>query len=259
VPRHVELLASSHPVITGAFYVALGLYALAWLITWARPAWGRWLLGAGALSHLGSTIGRGWVIDYFPLTNKFESFSAAALAVAVVTLASWQRDRLYDLLLLTLLGALLYAAYSFGLDLTYPIPILVTFWYPTHVPLSFLAYATWAAAAAAAVAWWLSGDPAWHRRIDRLALLGFGLWSVSMICGGIWGVLAWGAYFMWDPKVVWSVILWFFYASFLHVRLTPSLRPYPWVRPVLAVIGLILVFIAYVGTSFLFGGSSHAF
>jgi len=255
----VELQASSHPAITGAFYVASALYALAWLVTWARPAWARWLLGTGAVAHLASTIGRGWVIGYFPLTNKYESFSAAALAMAVVALASWQRDRLYDLILLTLLGALLLAACSFGLDLTYPIPILVTPWYPAHVPLSFLAYGAWAAAAAASAAWWRSRDPAWLRRIDRLALQGFGLWSVSMICGGVWGVLAWGAYFMWDPKIVWSVILWFHYASFLHVRLTPSLRPYPWVRPLLAVIGLILISIAHVGTSFLFGDSSHAF
>ena len=41
--------------------------------------------------------------------------------------------------------------------------------------------------------------------------------------------------------------------------MTPSLIDRPWVRPALAVVGLVWVFVAYVGTSFLFGSSSHAF
>jgi ABC-type transport system involved in cytochrome c biogenesis permease subunit len=80
-----------------------------------------------------------------------------------------------------------------------------------------------------------------------------------MICGGFWGVVAWGAYFMWDVKIIWSVILWFHYASFIHVRLTPSLQSQPWVRPALAIVGFAWVLVAYVGTSFFFGRSSHAF
>jgi hypothetical protein len=43
------------------------------------------------------------------------------------------------------------------------------------------------------------------------------------------------------------------------VHLTPSLFPRPWVRPVLAIVGFVWVLVAYVGTSFLFGRSSHAF
>ena len=91
------------------------------------------------------------------------------------------------------------------------------------------------------------------------ALLGLGLWSGAMVCGGVWGVLAWGAYFLWDPKVIWSVILWIHYAMFVHVRLTPSVRSVTWLRPALALVGLVWVLVAYVGTSFFFGGSSHAF
>jgi hypothetical protein len=134
-----------------------------------------------------------------------------------------------------------------------------TIWYPLHVPLSFFAYGSWAAAAAASLVWFCDRDSAWLTLIDRLALNGFALWSFSMICGGFWGVVAWGAYFMWDVKIIWSVILWFHYASFIHVHLTPSLFPRPWVRPTLAIVGFVWVLVAYVGTSFLFGRSSHAF
>jgi ABC-type transport system involved in cytochrome c biogenesis permease subunit len=95
--------------------------------------------------------------------------------------------------------------------------------------------------------------------VDRLALLGLALWSLSMVTGGVWGVVAWGAYFLWDPKVIWSVILWFHYAAFVHVKLTPSMQERAWARPALAAVGFLFVLVAYVGTSFFFGRSSHAF
>jgi ABC-type uncharacterized transport system permease subunit len=241
------------------FYATLALYALSWLTTLYRPPYGRIPLAVAVLLHLLMTIGRGTVIGFFPLTNKMESFSAIALALGLVMLMAWHPVRRYSLPLLGMIIAALAAAAAFHLDLRYPPPLMRTIWYPLHVPLSFLAYGLWTAAATVAVVWWCDRDPLWLARLDRYVLYGFGLWSASMICGGIWGVVAWGAYFMWDPKIIWSVILWFHYAAFLHVRLTPSLRGRLWVRPTLAVIGYVWILVAYVGTSFFFGESSHAF
>jgi ABC-type transport system involved in cytochrome c biogenesis permease subunit len=199
------------------------------------------------------------VIGFFPLTNKAESFSAAALALALVLLVAWQAARLYAVPLLLACGAAMAAALRSRLDMGWPPPLMRTIWYPLHVPLSFLAYAAWAGAAAGALAWAVTRDGAWLGRIERLALWGFGLWSLSMVFGGLWGVVAWGAYFMWDPKIIWSVILWFHYATFLHVKYAPSLQGRAWVRPALAGAGFLFVLVAYVGTSFLFGRSTHAF
>ena len=241
------------------FYAALACYAAALAVGLARPRAGRWLLGVGVATHFGAMLGRGWVIAFFPLTNKMESFSAAALALATVTVLSWRETRLYTAPLLGVVCAAMLFSLSFSLDLSFPPPLMQTLWYPLHVPLSFFAYATWTAAAAAGLVWFRERDPTWLARVDRLALDGFALWSISMICGGFWGVVAWGAYFMWDVKIIWSVILWFHYASFIHLRLTPSLFERPWVRPALALVGFAWVLVAYVGTSFLFGRSSHAF
>jgi ABC-type transport system involved in cytochrome c biogenesis permease subunit len=246
-------------VIGDILSVALACYGAALVVSLVRPRAGAWPAGIGCLVHLAAMLGRGWEIGFFPLTNKFESFSAASLALACVTVFGWRDVRLYVVPLLALVCAALQTALSFSLAPSFPPPLMQTLWYPLHVPLSFFAYATWSAAAAAGLVWLRGRDPAWLDRVDRLALIGFGLWSVSMICGGIWGVVAWGAYFMWDVKIIWSVILWFHYASFLHVRLTPSLQSRPWVRPALAVIGFAWVIVAYVGTSFFFGGSSHVF
>ncbi len=253
------LAASAHPDMVRMFYAAGVLYALAALVTLARPHWGRWPLALGAGAHLGAMIARGLVIGYLPLTGKMESFSSAALAMALVAVVVWRPHRLYAIGLVTLTLALYGAAASYHLDLRYPVPPLITIWYPLHVPLSFVCYGLWAAAALAGATWFATRDPAWDRLVNRLALWGFGGWSLSMIFGGIWGVVAWGAYFLWDPKVIWSVILWFHYATLLHVRLTPSLRRRPWVQPTFALVGLLWIFVAYIGTSFLFGGSSHSF
>ena len=254
-----ELLAASHPWLNALLFVACGAYALAFALCLAWPRAAPAALGAGAVAHLAATVGRGLVIGFFPLTNKTESFSAASLAVALVALVAWNGARLYAAPLVALAVAAMAAALAGPLDMSWPPPLMRTIWYPLHVPLSFLAYAAWAAAAASALAWAVSREGSWLVRIERLALWGFGLWSLSMIFGGLWGVVAWGAYFLWDPKVVWSVILWFHYATFLHVKYAPSLQGRTWLRPVLAASGFAFVIVAYVGTSFLFGRSSHAF
>lgn len=247
------------PALALLLQAAAALYGLALLAALARPRLARWPLLAAVLVHLGWTAWRGALIAFFPLTNKAESFSAAALATGLVALAAFRPARAYLAPLLLVLLAALAAALAFPQGLGWPPPLMRTIWYPTHVPLSFLAYGTWTAAAAAGLAWFADRDLGWLALIDRLGLWGFALWSLSMVCGGVWGVVAWGAWFLWDPKVVWSVILWFHSATFVHVRLTPSLAQRPALRPALALVGFGLLFVAYVGTSFFFGKGSHAF
>jgi ABC-type transport system involved in cytochrome c biogenesis permease subunit len=238
---------------------AAACYALSLVAALLRPRLARWPLVAGVALQLAWSTWRGLLIGFLPLTNKTESFAAAALAAGLIGAIAFRASRAYLLPLLLVLGTALAAALAFPQALHWPPPLMRTIWYPTHVPLSFLAYGAWTAAAAAGLAWFTDRDLAWLALIDRLALWGFALWSLSMICGGVWGVVAWGAWFLWDPKVVWSVILWFHAATFVHVRLTPSLMQRPWLRPALALVGFGLLFVAYVGTSFFFGKGSHAF
>ncbi len=258
-PTPPELAAAAHPWLERLLWAAAGAYALALVAVLVRPKLARPALALGVAIHLAGTVARGVAIEFFPLTNKMESFNAFTLAVAAVATVAFRPARAYLLPLLAILWAAMATALSFPGDLRWPPPLMRTIWYPLHIPLSFLAYGSWAAAAAAAVAWWARREGEWLALVDRLALWGFVLWSLSMVTGGIWGVVAWGSYFIWDPKVIWSVILWFHYAAFIHVKLTPSFQPRPWARPALAVLGFSFVLVAYVGTSFFFGRSSHAF
>ena len=91
--------------------------------------------------------------------------------------------------------------------------------------------------------------------IDKGFLYGLLGFSVSMLFGGLWGYVAWGSYFLWDAKVVWSVIIWLFYSTCIHIDHWPALRGY---KPHLAVAGFLIMMVTYVGTSF-FISSSHRF
>ena len=252
------LAAASHPVLGALLIGALAAYGLAFFLTIARPRLGRWPLLAGLVAHLAAMVGRGAVVGFLPL-GRMDSFSTAALAVALVTVVAWRPARGWALPMLAAATVILAVALTFPQDLRYTAPILRTVWYPLHVPTSFVCYGIWFASGAAGLQWWLGRDPAWLRRTERLALQGFGLWSVSMVFGGIWGGVAWGAWFLWDPKFIWSVILWFHYASFIHLRMTPSLASAERLRVGLAWLGCLWILVAWVGTSFFFGGSSHAF
>ncbi|RFA37212.1 c-type cytochrome biogenesis protein CcsB [Virgibacillus dokdonensis] len=55
----------------------------------------------------------------------------------------------------------------------------------------------------------------------RSVAIGFPLFTLGgLIFAAIWAEEAWGRFWGWDPKEVWALITWFFYAAFLHLRLS---------------------------------------
>lgn len=53
----------------------------------------------------------------------------------------------------------------------------------------------------------------------RAIIIGFPLFSLGgLLFAMIWAHLAWGRFWGWDPKEVWALITWLFYAAFLHLR-----------------------------------------
>jgi cytochrome c-type biogenesis protein CcsB len=54
----------------------------------------------------------------------------------------------------------------------------------------------------------------------RLNSVAFVLWTFTLIGGAIWAEDAWGRYWGWDPKEVWTFIPWVVYAAYLHARTT---------------------------------------
>ncbi|GAA1720727.1 c-type cytochrome biogenesis protein CcsB [Brachybacterium phenoliresistens] len=58
-------------------------------------------------------------------------------------------------------------------------------------------------------------------RIHAVAFVG---WTFTLIFGAIWANQAWGRFWNWDPKEVWTFITWVVYACYLHARATRGFR-----------------------------------
>lgn len=57
--------------------------------------------------------------------------------------------------------------------------------------------------------------------VYRAVAIGFPLFTLGgLIFAAIWAQIAWDRFWGWDPKEVWALITWFFYAAFLHLRLS---------------------------------------
>lgn len=55
----------------------------------------------------------------------------------------------------------------------------------------------------------------------RSVLIGFPVFTLgALIFAMIWAQVAWSRYWGWDPKEVWALVTWLFYAVFLHLRLS---------------------------------------
>ena len=55
----------------------------------------------------------------------------------------------------------------------------------------------------------------------RSVLIGFPVFPLGgLIFAMIWAQIAWSRFWGWDPKEVWALITWLFYAAFLHLRLS---------------------------------------
>jgi ABC-type transport system involved in cytochrome c biogenesis permease subunit len=97
-------------------------------------------------------------------------------------------------------------------------PALDTPWFATHVGFSFLGYGIFAAGLALTWVYLRKGGEEVYRAGARSALYGFSAFSAGMVCGGIWAFYAWGSYWIWTPKEIWSVVLWLYFAVLTHLK-----------------------------------------
>jgi len=58
----------------------------------------------------------------------------------------------------------------------------------------------------------------------RVSIIGFILWTFTLMAGSVWAEKAWGRYWGWDTKEVWTFIIWVIYAGYIHARATRGWR-----------------------------------
>lgn len=87
----------------------------------------------------------------------------------------------------------------------------------------------------------------------RSVLIGYPIFTLgALIFAAMWAQIAWGRYWGWDPKEVWALITWLFYAAFLHLRLSKGWegRRSAW----LAIIGFAIVMFNLVAVNLIIAG-----
>jgi ABC-type transport system involved in cytochrome c biogenesis permease subunit len=248
-------MASGSPVIIAAGICTL-LAALAYARGWRA---GAWLAAAGAMMLAGALAARGLRAGYWPLTGEYEFALAFGLATTLAALMAATRTRytVPAVQAITMLIATLLLSYArfllpAGKRAIRPLlPALDSFWLPLHVGAAALAYGALALAGAAGVVWLLSrgarGETPWV--MDRAIAAGYPLLTLALIFGMIWAQVAWGRYWGWDLKEVWTLVTWLVYGLYWHVRTRPRWqgRRLAW----LAVIGLAAVMVTFLGVGWL--------
>ncbi|APF33988.1 c-type cytochrome biogenesis protein CcsB [Microbacterium sp. AISO3] len=230
-------------------------------LLWARM--GTTLTWIAFLFHLGATVLRGIAAERVPWSNMYEFALTGLLLVVMVYLVVLFRYDLRFLgtfitgLAVVLLGGSVLNFYVAVVPLADP---LKSIWLVIHVFVASLASAFFALAFALSIVQLMqarrearalaragadadAGDAASAPRRDgarflrtlpsadaleslayRFAIIGFIFWTFTLIAGSIWANDAWGRYWGFDTKEVWTFVIWVLYAGYIHARATRGWR-----------------------------------
>jgi len=237
-------------------WVLVGAAGLYFFGSFKRP-----LLLAGVAVELFYLAWRGMALGRLPLVGPHDTLLFFSTSIGVMALPFLyskilrQSDRFaWGVGLSAGIFTLLSLPFpSFNMPLP---PILRTYWFELHVALAFFAYALFGIGAILGVIFITKNERSLLDLQYRAALVGYSFFSASMVSGGIWGYYAWGTYWLWTPKELWTSILWLFYSFWLHLRLKGN----QWDKWVAwgGIIGFAVALFTYLGVSILMK-SSHSF
>ena len=194
--------------------------------------------------HVGAALFRGLAAGRVPWANMFEfTLTATAIIVGVFLVVQiWQDLRFIGAFVSGfVLIALGVATVNFYVDVVPLPPSLQSAWLVIHVFVASLGTGFFALGAALSVMQLLqarreAGRPSPRflatlpsaERLENMAyrmiVVGFVFWTFTLIAGAIWAQRAWGRYWGWDTKEVWTFIIWTIFAGYIHARATRGWR-----------------------------------
>ncbi|KJL47480.1 Cytochrome c biogenesis protein CcsA [Microbacterium hydrocarbonoxydans] len=203
--------------------------------------------------HLAATVTRGIAAGRVPWANLYEFAMIGTLLIVAVFLAVLTRIDLRYLgtfitgLVVILLGL---ASTNFYVEITPLMDPLKSIWLIIHVFVASLGTAFFALSFALSVTQlmqsrrerllaegaektgprFLATFPASERLESlayRFAIIGFILWTFTLIAGSIWAHYAWSRYWGFDVKETWTFVIWVIYAGYIHARATRGWRGNP--------------------------------
>ena len=128
-------------------------------------------------------------------------------------------------------------------------PALQSWLFVPHVAAYMLAYVVLMKASVQALAQLLGNDKPddspevpYETATYRLVNLGFPLLTLGLLLGSVWGKMAWGNYWHWDPKELWSLAMWLAYLAYFRFRCMSGAR-YHRINSTLVVCGSVIIVI----------------
>ncbi|WP_243708869.1 c-type cytochrome biogenesis protein CcsB [Actinomadura sp. GC306] len=241
-------------------------------VDWVRLAVFVSVLGWAA--HLGVMVSRGLAASRWPWGNMYEFLTAIAFAAVSAFLFVMYKYKA------RFLGAFVMLAAVIGLgvaniwlyDSVGPVtPALNSYWIAIHVSAAIVATGAFTVAGAATILYLLKARAESRggvadggvlsrlpsaESLDRLAMrvtmFAFPIWTAAIIMGAIWADQAWGRYWGWDPKEVWSFITWIIYAAYLHARATAGWKGRK--AAILSLIAFAALLFNFFGVNYMFSG-----
>lgn len=216
--------ASAAPAAVGAGRGARVGYALV-VLGWAL--------------HVVSAILRGLAAGRVPWANMYEfALTGIAVIVGVFVLSRLWRDlRFLGVYISGLAVAFLGVATVNFYVAPVPLPpALQSYWLVIHVFVATLATGFFALGSGLSIlqlikerrsGGFLRSLPSTTQLEDlsyRVSVIGFIAWTFTLIAGAVWAEHAWGRYWGWDTKEVWTFIIWVVYAGYIHARATRGWR-----------------------------------
>jgi ABC-type transport system involved in cytochrome c biogenesis permease subunit len=245
-------------------YATMAVYLLALVATVVRqPRTGRALFFVGFLLAIFSYIYRWYDAHEPPLQNLFEVFLFAGVACYPIWWFCRRCLRIAGQWADMLIGAvvLIPAGFIFHAHPMPRPPALQSWLFVPHVAVYVLSYIFMAKAFFQAGeqllvkprpnTTWLPTEQATY----QLIAIGFPLLTLGLILGSWWGKLAWGDYWGWDPKELWSLASWLIYVGYFHWRHILGTR-HPRANSLWAIAGMaaIIITLLWVNLSQLFPG-----
>lgn len=194
--------------------------------------------------HLFAVIARGVSAHRVPWGNMYEFATTGALLISLVYLVLLIKKDLrflgavvVGLIVLSMTGATI----GFPTPVAHLQPALQSYWLVIHVSVAVLSTALFTLTFAMSVLQLMQSNATkreaegknkwaflrmvpsatalenWSYRINAVA---FAMWTFTLVAGAIWAEAAWGRYWNWDTKEVWTFVIWVIYAGYLHARAT---------------------------------------
>ncbi|MGI5206402.1 c-type cytochrome biogenesis protein CcsB [Spirillospora sp. CA-108201] len=241
-------------------------------VDWIRLAVLLNVLGWGA--QLGVLVTRGLAANRWPWGNMYEFLTAISFAAVTAFMVVMFRYKA------RFLGAFVMAAAVVALgvaniwlyDSVGPVsPALNSYWIAIHVTAAIIATGAFTVAGAATVLYLLKeraesrggaaaggvlarvpSVEALDRLSMRVTMFAFPIWTAAIIMGAIWADQAWGRYWGWDPKEIWSFVTWIIYAAYLHARATAGWKGRK--AAILSLVAFAALLFNFFGVNYMFSG-----